>query len=408
MLNLFGHIKFALTYHRIDGINPTDIICTYRPAKRRGPAPGRSSLVLKAMAESMMNTVPIDVGVNNLINIECLQQQFGDVHDKSCTVSNTNECLQQHAKRPQQPSIFNFYGMVNVTPIEGNNPLTLSSHQQLASGVIMVEGGSDYGNAVEMRSSIVPHSIQDHLNELQQQILPLQEQLSAALQFQQQLQLAQNFQQEFQRTQEQFQRQPIFLKEITTSSDMTMFKLQANTEFQEEDLKAETQLNEIEMQHATAAIENPQVRTGIPEIIASYKHMLDPADADGSRLLAYYRLSIDELFRLPSTPSKEEYSLNTDQPLVGRQEAIFSAAKFAELALGAIVKNEVTVAIELHNAAVHCLQEVSHEQVDESIFYEVARTYFLLCIFRSIRGDMVRYFKYRRVALSHVAKLQVR
>jgi hypothetical protein len=40
--------------------------------------------------------------------------------------------------------------------------------------------------------------------------------------------------------------------------------------------------------------------------------------------------------------------------------------------------------------------------------FEVARSYFLLGVFRAFRGDMLRYFKYRRVCLTYVSKLDVR
>ena len=98
----------------------------------------------------------------------------------------------------------------------------------------------------------------------------------------------------------------------------------------------------------------------------------------------------------------------TPRMIPGTHLAALSAARFAEVALGAIVHNEVSLAMELCNAVVHCLRESVQEPVQPPYMFEVARSYFLLGVFRAFRGDMVRYFKYRRVCLTYVSKLEVR
>jgi hypothetical protein len=153
--------------------------------------------------------------------------------------------------------------------------------------------------------------------------------------------------------------------------------------------------------------EQPQ-QPGIPGTIMSHTHLLDRGDPDGSRLRAYYKLSIDEMFRLPCTPTDEEYCASTGQQIPGSHLAALSAARFAEAALGAIVHNEVGLAMELCNAVVHCLRESVQEPVDITVMFEVAKAYFLLGVFRAYRGDMSRYFKYRRVCLTYLSKLEVR
>lgn len=148
-------------------------------------------------------------------------------------------------------------------------------------------------------------------------------------------------------------------------------------------------------------------RPGIPRTIMSHTHMLDRGDPEGSRLRAYYKLSIDEMFRLPSTPSDEEYSASTGQPIPGHHLAALSATRFAEAALGAIVHNEVVLAMELCNAVVHCLRESVQQTVELTVMFEVAKAYFLLGVFRAYRGDMARYFKYRRVCMTYLSRLEV-
>ena len=153
---------------------------------------------------------------------------------------------------------------------------------------------------------------------------------------------------------------------------------------------------------------------GVPKTIAAHTHLLELTDPDGSRLRAYYRLSVDEVFGFPPTPTDEEYitRLNipgmTPEMIPGTHLAALSAARFAEVALGAIVHNETTLAMELCNAVVHCLKESVQSPVQAPYMFEVAKSYFLLAVFRSFRGDMVRYFKYRRVCLTYVSKLEVR
>ena len=147
-----------------------------------------------------------------------------------------------------------------------------------------------------------------------------------------------------------------------------------------------------------------------PDTVAANLALLDWDSIEGNRLRAYYRLSVDELFALPFIPTNEEYcaKLGVSERLLPKADLkALQAGRFAELSLGAIVHNEIALGMELCNATVHCLHECVKESADSSYTYEVARAYFLLGTFRAFRGDMVRYFKYRRVCLGHVSKLKV-
>ncbi|KAL7567140.1 hypothetical protein ACA910_009467 [Epithemia clementina (nom. ined.)] len=160
--------------------------------------------------------------------------------------------------------------------------------------------------------------------------------------------------------------------------------------------------------------EEPQAgqQPGIPRTITNHTHLLEPSNGDGARLLSYYKLSIDELFRLPPTPSDEDYCtrLNipgmTPQMISGTHLAALSAARFAEIALGALVHGEVSLGMELCNALVHCLRESIQEPVQPSAMAIVAKAYFLLGIFRAFRGDMQRYLKYRQVCMMYLSKME--
>lgn len=151
---------------------------------------------------------------------------------------------------------------------------------------------------------------------------------------------------------------------------------------------------------------------GIPRTITNHTHLLEQSNGDGARLLSYYKLSIDELFRLPATPSDEDYCsrLNvqcmTPQMIPGTHLAALSSSRFAELALGALVHGEVSLGMELCNAVVHCLRESVQEPVQPSAMFIVAKAYFLLGVFRAFRGDMERYLKYRKVCMTYLSKME--
>lgn len=152
----------------------------------------------------------------------------------------------------------------------------------------------------------------------------------------------------------------------------------------------------------------------LPNTIVKHSHLLDRSDSEGARLFSFYKLSVDELFRLPPTPTDEEYlslvnssGLMNASSISGSQLVALSAARFAEIALGAVVHNEISLAMELCNAVVHCLRE-SVQESSGPILFEIAKAYFLLGVFRAYRGDMDRYFRYRKVCMSYLGKLEVR
>lgn len=151
---------------------------------------------------------------------------------------------------------------------------------------------------------------------------------------------------------------------------------------------------------------------GLPKSVQKHLPLLSQSSIDGNRLRSYYSLGIDDLFRLPPVPPDEEYARRLPVPAVHPggvlprfDMAALHAARFSEIALGALANNQVALALELSNATVMCLRECVEEPVHPSCMYDVARAYFLHGMFRSYRGDMVRYFKYRRVCLTHLSQM---
>lgn len=149
---------------------------------------------------------------------------------------------------------------------------------------------------------------------------------------------------------------------------------------------------------------------GIVKAAVKHAPLLEKSSAYGNRLRSYYLLALDTLFNLPPIPSDEEYCLKLNSEMTPSllppfDLAALKAARFAELALGALVSNQIPLALELSSATVASLKDCVDEPVHPNCLYEVAKTYFLHGMFRSYRGDMPRYFKYRRVSLSKLSQL---
>jgi hypothetical protein len=153
---------------------------------------------------------------------------------------------------------------------------------------------------------------------------------------------------------------------------------------------------------------------GLPRTVMTHVHLLDDdGNGVGLTLRAYYRLSVDEMFRLPCTPSLSSSSSSSnaavggDIMVQGRVLTTLTATRFIETALGAVVQNEIGLAVELCNAAVHCISEVIQDTVIAPIVFHVAKTCFLIGIFQVFRDDMPRYFNYRRACLYYLSRMEV-
>eukprot|EP00529_Nitzschia_sp_RCC80_P017339 CAMPEP_0113523382 /NCGR_PEP_ID=MMETSP0014_2-20120614/45677_1 /TAXON_ID=2857 /ORGANISM="Nitzschia sp." /LENGTH=843 /DNA_ID=CAMNT_0000421471 /DNA_START=181 /DNA_END=2713 /DNA_ORIENTATION=+ /assembly_acc=CAM_ASM_000159 len=384
----------------IDGIDPSEFECVYSPAKRRGPVPGRAGATRKAPeAFGMGSTLNAPIGVGG-----------GG-------------------------------GSAGGGNMRGG--MTQQSHHRLGGGGGGGGGGGfgsmDFGagagpSAMPVGMSTIPSATPSSLEEFQLRQMMLQNMgaagavtsagLGAGLgtgavggggpsvapdnsfldsqqaAIQQQLQLIQQLQAQ-QSNSDRGSSQLPAMNGSTTPMGIGGFGNGNADESQDKRRKFE----QPKPNPATTDA------NGVPKTIAAHTHLLELSDPDGTRLRSYFRLSVDELFVFPPTPTDEEYCLRLNIPgmtprmIPGTHLAALSAVRFAEVALGAIVHNEVTLAMELCNAVVHCLKESVTEPVQPPYMFEVAKSYFLLGVFRAFRGDMLRYFKYRRVCLTYVSKL---
>ena len=196
---------------------------------------------------------------------------------------------------------------------------------------------------------------------------------------------------------------------LQMDSMMTMMHAVQGQRATSENMSDEIRIDQPSSRRARTEIERNV--TSSPDTVAAHNHLTHRDDSDGNRLRAYYQLSVDELFCLPCIPSDEDcanrLNLINSQMLPPGHQVALQSARFAEIAIGALVHNEISLATELCNATVHCLRHCVKEPVQPQYVFEVGRSYFLLGVFRAFRGDMDRYFKYRRVALTYMAQIAV-
>jgi hypothetical protein len=121
----------------------------------------------------------------------------------------------------------------------------------------------------------------------------------------------------------------------------------------------------------------------------------------GMRFRASYTLSFGSMFQLPPILSF------TSSVIPKYDAAALQGAQFAELAIGAMVDGQRTQMHELINASILCLQDSVKEPLHPTCRFELARAFFLHSLLRCYKGDMERSFKYRRVAMNTLAKLDV-
>ena len=169
---------------------------------------------------------------------------------------------------------------------------------------------------------------------------------------------------------------------------------------------------------------DPSTIDGLPPSVNKHLPLLQLNNSDGALLRSYYELSTNDILHLPRIPTDSEYCtlLNQNQQNGGIQtvyniptydQSALYAARFSEVALGALANNQLSLGLELSNASVMCLRNCCFVDDNENqghvscAMYNVARAYLLHGIFRSFRGDMVRYFKYRRVCMTLIQQMDV-
>ena len=171
---------------------------------------------------------------------------------------------------------------------------------------------------------------------------------------------------------------------------------------------------------------DPSTIDGLPPSVIKHLPLLQLNNSDGALLRSYYELSTNDILHLPRIPTDSEYCTLLNQNQNGSIQTVYNlptydqsalyAARFSEVALGALANNQLSLGLELSNASVMCLRNCCF--VDDAnqegqgghvscAMYNVARAYLLHGIFRSFRGDMVRYFKYRRVCMTLIQQMDV-
>jgi hypothetical protein len=368
----------------LEGIDPNLFECVYSPAKRRGPVPGKAGAARKA-SEALAVQHEAQAHLSQFQQ----QQQFGGPGGMGMMgggggmVDDMAE-LQRQLQLQQQLE-------QQMAQVGTNQQLAADPAINGAGG--MMDGGGGVGGAMLGGSmGIGSPSPPVGADPIQQQLFQLQQLQNQQQQLQQQIQAQNN-----------------------GMGGMGVGMGGMGMGGMGMDMVTGTGHSTSEPA-ARRARTNPQATSsangggGMSKSVQKYLPLLSKSSSDGNRLRSYFDLGIDDLFRLPPVPTDEEYSARLSVPLNSGllprfDTAALQAARFSEIALGALANNQVALALKLSNATVMCLRECVEEPVHLSCMYDVARAYFLHGMFRSYRGDMVRYFKYRRVCLTHLSQM---
>jgi hypothetical protein len=392
----------------LQGIDLAEFECVYSPAKRRGPVPGKAGQSRKADEMDMSvggmsgggggvgtpgggapgvgglknsNLMRMDLGMggfvgNNMMLQQQTQQQLAALGMTNMNVNAMH--MNVNAKTNNQGNA------AGVNP-DMNDPMAfqrqlMMQQQQLMMGM---GGGMDQqaaGMGMNQPSMANPMTIS-----MMQQQIQLQQQQQVLNKMMQQMQQGQHPQQ----GQQQQHNGGITASTSNSENPNPSQRMRLDPDQTMEDV----------------------TKPGnVAKSVQKHLPLLEKSSMDGNRLRSYYCLSIDVLFKFPPVPTDEEYcaKLNISMnPMVLPQFdlAALRAARFSEIALGALVANQIPLSLELSNAVVACLKQCVTEPVHPSCMYDVARAYFLHGMFRSLRGDMPRYFKYRRVCLAKLSQL---
>lgn len=429
----------------LEGVDISKCDCVYSPAKRRGPVPGKcaqhrsnqAGMIMPAVYCSAITSPPrlngtmphqqvisqdnfnngiISLGLdrvpstqlnNNKNNSPIMPGMISNAPAPlPVSINNTDEfstrdllnALQMQHRLFLEQLQMQQQGQVHQLPPNnniGNNAGMTEQNNFLGGGSVNITSGmpthtSAFGTDINI-SSLTSKSASPVANNTNQGPL---DKMS-------------NYQ-----SHEFFQQQQQEASSIATMPDQRMQSIQNNDD------------QSYKRAHTDA---DPVKAFALPNLVATHQPLLHPTHPEGVILRSYYELSANDILNLPPIPTDEEYCalLNdvlqvqslrhnntadfvytrTNLPLY--DQSALNAARFSELALGALANNQVPLALELSNTSVMCLKNCIEGPSHISCLYDVARAYLLHGIFRSFRGDTVRYFKYRRVCLTYIVELNV-
>jgi hypothetical protein len=424
-----GHDHHVVTLYSTVGVDAEAAECVYSPAKRRGPTPGRSTNSLPDAAKNsgLRNSAASTTKTSNRTSGGSSNQN----NSAAALLSSHNDTMNTATAASAGGSMLNHpFSSINAEW----NPSLLAGVSGGGGGMgremdrLSMGNSSNFG--LEPTSMLNPSQQQQSQQQFYQQLYQLPQHGNNNNNSNMQAQLNLLHQQMQQQQQQQL---PVLPSQQLSSLQPSQFHEQSQQQFPHDlvammsnapslAMEPTAQRRKIDPTSAAASLPQQQrlnmasggvhATTPLPLTIMAHTHLIDRDDPEGCRLRAYYKVSMDELFRLPTTPSDEEFGAASAAGSGGgggRHLAALSATFFAETAIGALVHNQVGLAMELCNAVVHCLREsIQEKTMDRHVMVEVAKAYFLLGVFRAFRGDMPRYFKYRRVCLTYLSKLDVR
>ena len=452
--------KHKLT--NVDGVDEARFECFYSPAKRRGPVPGHKqfkengvggcggSETPRSKKESKRQLQPLEASKQGALSISIAEDGsvtstatgggFGDMNMSGMNGNMGNSHSQQGKTTGSASANSNYTGNNNNFPLLpplDPNAAAMQQHvlstlgsigfNMFASSCSSNNGGSGGGAAAASSAGLSVG--QGDSSGGQDTMASAQNAAQQQLAYIQQLQLQQQMQAQKQRRD----------MNAAALGNMNAAALGTSGAAQKSGFmnnnggtatangavigssRQPTPVPPVQQQAGTGDNETPNRVIGcVNPNVTKYIPLIHPTNPHGMHLRACYTLSFGGLFGLPPIPTDEEYCRRFDKSLEPHQlpkfdVAALQAARFAELAMGALVDSNCnfqttmsgSLLLALANASVLCLCDCVEERIHPSLMLDVARAYFFHAIFRAQFDDMGRYFKYRRVCLRHLAELDV-
>lgn len=456
--NLLPEICLPPFFSRLEGVDFSTFDCIYSPAKRRGPIPGKSSQARATAQNKDAETRPFSFSSQGQAPSPMGQGLNNDMFSLGLDGTGAGQLQQQHHQQVPNIGSSGQADGTNFSSDELKQMLALqqqllvqqqqmqSQQQQqgmmaqlasMSGGGVMNAGGlqgvqnnmaagvMNAGGLQGVQNNMVANIHNDTAASLggmmgignaatnagsHQNAFPDASVNGSAMNASNNLLNTggNNFQNNFQTQQQQqlFQQQQMGISsnQIGTHHQATNY----------EDDRSAKRVHTVDNVTSSSRIAS----NGLPNSVAAHLPMLQLNNPTGTSLRSYFELSTNDVLSLPPIPTDEQYCARLNEAAGGGHQyspnmlptydqSALHAARFSELALGALANNQVPLALELSNASVMCLRNCVEEPSHKSCMYDVARAYLLHGIFRSFRGDMVRYFKYRRVCMTHILQLNV-
>jgi len=418
LINLFELTQpIVLSFsHSIDALPPVEwqnleSDCNYSPAKRRGPVPGTSKAQTQAMSSTSAGSTR---KADQLCNMKPEIKQ--ESSNKMMVNAPSSTYLLSQSRPPDfGTSLFGVGGVGNTDLRNQNRNLEDISRLASLSGAqtASLQGTGMYNSLV---NGMVNEDVLNLLQHQQQLLYGANPRSVMGLGLNtggvSSSSVAHVPPAAATQQQHNYIQQLQAAKQLQLAGQGAEEKMPANLKYLQEQLQAQSLVADEEIRRLRARVERATDTKAPPAKTSEHlSRLLSRSSLEGNRLRSYYELSVNELINLPPIPSDEDYCKRLPVPLQSPMFlpcfdlAALNSARFAELALGALVSNQLGLSLELSNATISCLRDCVEEPIHPLCMFDLARAYYLHAILLFFRGETEKAFQYRFVCLTYLNQI---